>query len=133
MATKKKFIRVPAPVNMVDPLTGNPLKNQKDSNTVKFKDFVMTLMNNPLWMESYLRVRSANMIMEQLKLDNNVMVLDEDDWTALKTAVENPKQLVNSTFGAQTVIGYGWVPSCTPQLLPFIEAIICAEDKNPGK
>lgn len=133
MAAKQKFIKVPNPILLCDPLTGAPLKDNKDEE-VTFKDFVMKLMSNPIWMESYPRVRSANAIMEQLKLGKSVMVLDEEDWNTLKGAAENPKQLINNQFtGAQTVTGYGWIPTCVPQLLPFIEAIVNASDKEPSE
>lgn len=124
---KKRYIIVPDALTLTEP-TGEPMK---DSEEISFKDFVLKQMNNPIWMESYTKVLAGDALMEQIKAGKSVIVLDDDEWNVLKSAVENPKQVLNGPFGASTQSGYGWIPSVTPQLLPFIKAIMNASDKAP--
>jgi hypothetical protein len=118
-----RSIKVPKPVNIVHPLTGEPV-----GFTLSFRVFVDRICQNPLWTKSYRAglaqqaIRRATGEAEDKKLE--VLQLSEEDWQFFKEACENPR-LVGDNGGVQE--GLGFMPLFVPQVLPFQTAVIDAE------
>jgi hypothetical protein len=133
MAPMERHIQIPNPISFVDPSTGEP-----SGQGLTFRDFILKLMDNPKWVQSYRTIKSADAINKALDLavfssgyGGEPMVIDEEDWKLLAEAVENPKQLHISREGSTTVIpGFGLHPRVATQILPFCDAILLAPQKE---
>lgn len=109
-----KYVQVPGPITLKNKFTG------EDGDTVKFKDFVLSvLLSDASWIKSYSAIKSAKAIDEALT-ESGVMILDSADWEKLKTVAENPSAGYTG-FGALGMI----------QIVAFVDAIVEASDKAP--
>ncbi len=112
-----KFITVPAPVTIHNPITGKPDERSK----VVFREFVVNaLMGDARWMRTPSDVEAAQEIMEKLKSEEPVLVLERDTWDRLNAVASAPQN------------GYqGYHGSVLPQVISFIYAVTRASDKAP--
>lgn len=114
-------MKIPDAVEIRDPDTGVTIQ------TVSFKEFVQKaiLRANPKWGFGYAAVRSALAIEQAMEnIQGGVMMLSEEDWGALKQAVEAPRRIdrtgnVSDGFGT-------WLHAVLPQFMPFLDAIMKA-------
>ncbi len=129
----QRYIKIPEPVILKDPVTRKPLTKDdgQPEDPVTFEAIVNKLMHNPMWTETYPNIRAANAITDALSKANGVMVLAEDDWKKLEAAVQNPKQVVISQAGPATVIGFGFHPVIVPQIVSLLDAIVEATTNAP--
>jgi hypothetical protein len=113
--------KMPEPVTVVDPDTGAVIQ------TVAFKEFITKaiLRANPKWGFGYAAVRSALAIEQAMdNIQDGLVMLAEEDWRALKEAVEHPRRIDRS---GQVSEGFGtWLHGVMPQFLPFLDAIMKA-------
>jgi len=86
-----------------------------EPRTVRFDDFVLTLLNQPAWAASYDAIRSASEVEGALKQEQ--FLLAESTWEMLCQSVKNPDPSV----------GYGLQPWVLRQLLPYFDAILDAK------
>lgn len=118
-----RYVKIPEPITLLEPTTKEPLKDEKgETKPQKFSDFIGKLLFNPMWAENYKNIKSARAIDRAFEKaePSTVVPLAEEDWKKLKDLVENPKG------------GYGYHAAVMPQLLPFLDAIIEASDKEPA-
>lgn len=129
----QRYIKVPSPIQLVDPEKGEPLKDDegKPQKPVDLKVMIQKLLHNPVWTESYPNVRSADAITKAVAAGNGVVVLAEDDWKKLEAAVQNPKSVIVMGGSPQVVGGFGYHPIITPQILPLLDAIVNASTTEP--
>ena len=117
-----RYVIIPKPIALVDPSSKKPLLDAPDKPTapVTFSDFVGKLLFNPIWAENYKNIKSAKAVERAVDgaEPGTVATLAEEDWKKLRDIVENPKG------------GYGYHAAVMPQLLPFLDAIMEAEDKK---
>jgi hypothetical protein len=115
-----KYVVVPEPILLRDPVTKEELKDEKgEVKPQTFSDFIGKLLFNPMWAENYKNIKSAKAIDKAFSAVNGIVQLAEEDWKKLKDLVENPKG------------GYGYHAAVMPQLLPFLDAIMEACDAAP--
>ena len=116
-----RYITVPSPVTLVDPMTGEALKSPTggDAEAITFDDIIVRLMQNPMWGESYHNIKAQHEIMQAMSKKEPVLMLGEDDWQRLKSAAEFPKPNI------------GYNPVLVHQLLPLLSAIIDATTTDP--
>jgi hypothetical protein len=135
----KRFIEIPQPVVLKDPLTKEILRDKDGKpEEVVFETFLNKLMHNPKWVESYPNMKSAKAIEEAYQeakdRGDGVIELAEEDHLKLKDAAENPKSVfVNQIMGPQTQMGYGYHPTLASQLLPMVTPIVEAKTERPKK
>jgi hypothetical protein len=114
-------MKVPDPVEIRDPDTGAVIQ------IVSFKEFVQKaiLRANPKWGFGYAAVRSAVAIEQAMdNIQGGAVTLSEEDWGALKQAVEAPRRIdragnISDGFGT-------WLHGVIPQFMPFLDAIMKA-------
>lgn len=129
----ERHIQVPNPITFINPSSG-----EVTGERITFRDFILKLMDNPKWVQSYRTIRSADAINKALDLalfsdgtGGEAMIIDEEDWKLLAETVENPKQLHIGQDGVVTVIpGFGLHPRVATQILPFCDAILLAPQKE---
>lgn len=123
----QRYITIPSPVTLTNP------DDPSDTVVVEFAEIVRKLRNHPQWIASTKHMEAAMAIRESWAegKDSGCMVLAEDDWSLLKEAVENPKEVV--VVGGQTVVrsGLGYTPAVTPDLLPLLNAVRKASTTKP--
>ena len=115
-----KYVVVPAPIQLVQPLTG-----EKDGDPISLRMFVTkTVMGDARWVSDFRHIESAHDIMEVIKKapDGPVWAFDKDDYEKLKSFAERPQ-------GQGYAIFHG---SMVGQFRDFINALIKAEDKDPS-
>lgn len=121
----ERHIRIPNPISFTDPTTG-----ESTGESLTFRAFIMKLMDNPKWVQSYRMIKSAEAINKALDLAIGAaedMKIDDEDWKNLAEAVENPKSLFISPNGLSSIIpGFGMHPRIITQILPFCDAIMHA-------
>ncbi len=129
-----RYISIPIPVALHDPLTKQALVNAEGlPETWDFGAILNKLMANPKWAETFANMRSQEAIenaFEESKT-SGVMALAEEDWVKLKDAAETPKTQINTVQGAQLVPGYGVHPSLSRQLISLVAPIIEAKHERP--
>jgi hypothetical protein len=128
----QRYIQIPGPITFIDPLTKEAA--DPSGKPMTFEDFIYKLMDNPKWALSYKMIKSADAIMEACKkATRNVMIIAEEDLKNLQEAVENPKALILTAAGGQTISGFGLHPRITSQILPFCDAIMqpLTDDPRP--
>jgi hypothetical protein len=124
-----RFIKIPEPIHICDPITG-----EKSAEQFSFQTFLYKLMDNPKWAQSYKMIKSADAIMEAYKTAANlspVMAVSEDDWKHLRDAVETPKAMIVVGDQGQVVEGFGMHPRLVTQIIPFCDAVMGATDRDP--
>lgn len=84
---------------------------------LSFAEFVARLLLQPKWGSDYRHVRMAAAIERAVAEEGDQIGLAEEDWRALKEAVEKP------TGPA----GFGYQVWALRQLLPFMDAIVEAQ------
>jgi len=117
-----KYITIPAAITLLEPTTKDPLKDEKGIvKPVAFYDFIGKLLFNPKWAENYKAIKAAKAIDRAFEKTQPgaVVQLAEEDWKRLHDLVENPSGQ------------YGYHAAVMPQLLPFLDAIMEAGDKEP--
>lgn len=119
----KRVILVPDPITFFDPFTGAP-----KGETMDFGGFLLCLMSNPLWVESYSSAKAQDNIIkayaESVAHKRNVMTISEEDCCFLERAVREPRVLHIGALGPQILFGFGKHPTMARQFLPFQEAVI---------
>ena len=124
----KRYVKIPESV-VFKTATKEPINGL---GPLSLKGFVQSLLLNPVFSSTYPGVRSAIAIEEAFDDETARMaVLSEEDWAKLKDAAENPKRVSLTEAGSGTQTGYGYHPALTRQLIPLIEAIVKAPDKEP--
>ena len=127
-----RYITIPPAVEFKDPDTKEPIEGSRPAT---FWSFMFALFQNPIWKDSYAGVVACQSILTALDTAGvtgaKLMVLPEASWEKLVDAVNNPRQLIVTVMGPKVEPGYGWMPVHTPQLLPFMDAILGAPKKSP--
>lgn len=110
-----RYITVPEPVTLVDPITDESFKVD-----VTFKEFVCKcLMADARWVSSFKYIEAAQEVLAAIKSGESLLMLDKDTWEKLKTIADAPQG------------GYAhYHGSVLPQLISFIKAILDASEKN---
>lgn len=126
----QRYIKVPDPVVLKNP-EGEPLVESDGTPKapLTLKDIILKLMHNPLWTESYNNIRAADAINRAVEKADGVIVLSEEDWKKLETAVQNPRTVVLGSGGSQVIVGLGYHPAIVTQVLPLLDAIVNASSK----
>jgi hypothetical protein len=124
-----RYVIVPEPITLLEPTTKEPLKDEKGVvKPIAFYDFISKLLFNPKWAENYKAIKAAKAIDKEFsgcindafgKNGPGMVKLAEEDWKRLHDLVENPNGQ------------YGYHSAVMPQLLPFLDAIMEASDKEP--
>jgi hypothetical protein len=116
-------IAVPGPVKFVD-REGKPLLRPDGEQAQEtFAGFVRSLLDHPLWSAGgYKSVKSQRSVEQALEgARDGKIALAEEDWQRLKTCVEAPKRPDDKP-------GFTYVTALLPQLVPFMDAIVSAEE-----
>lgn len=121
-----KYIKVPAPITLKDPQTDEVLEGK----TISFKEVVMSFMGDPVWLQSLVNIKYGSQILDLIKSDKEIIALDNEAWSLLKNSSENPSYTINTMNGPVTQKGYSYQPVVMMQLIPLIEAITQATDKE---
>ena len=126
-----RYLIVPEDINLIDEMTGEPLK-QPDGSLVAvqtFKAFVIrTLLNDPeQFGKNADQLEQRAHVRDQVKASTpgSLLALESADWESLKAAAQSP-----GTLGQGGVVR-GYMPSVGTQILPFIKAIKDAAEKKP--
>lgn len=129
----QRYITIPEPITLKDPKTKEPLKKQDGSfDMLSFSEFLHKVMFNPMWNQTVQNIKAADAINKAFDgAKDGVMVLAEEDWKKLESAVQNPVQQLITQMGAQNQPGFGYHPTLTPQLLPLIDAVLEAHKDDP--
>jgi hypothetical protein len=117
-----KYVTIPEAITLLEPTTKEPLKDEKGVvKPVTFYDFIGKLLFNPKWAENYKAIKAAKAIDKAFEkaAPKTVVQLAEEDWKRLHDLIENPAGQ------------YGYHAAVMPQLLPFLDAIMEASDKEP--
>jgi len=130
-----RYIEIPTPIILKDPVSKEPLLNDGQPETWDFKLIISKIMSNPKWGESYAAMRAQAAIEDALaEAKDGVMVVAEEDWNRLKDAAENPRSQVITTMGPQVVQGFfGVHPTLARQLVPLLAPIVDAKTERPRK
>lgn len=120
---KRRFIRVPDPIQLVNPDTGEPLSEVEPVSLLQFVR--KGLLHDPRWMASADAVQAAADVVAALRAaEGGLAELDGDDFDRyLKPVLEAPQ----GGFGAYLRV------EIVTQLLPFIRALRGATDTRPSK
>lgn len=135
----QRYVKVPPTIVLKNPLSGESVLDAAGAPTeITFKSFIHCLLSNPKWHDTYSNVKSSSAITTAVDewIASGVIFLNQEDWEKLEEAAQNPKQVLIGQMGPVIVTGYGFHPSVSPQLIPFIEAVINAEamrDENASQ
>lgn len=116
-----RYITVPPPVTLIDPVTNEPLKNAAGEleKPISFDTIIIRLMAHTLWSETYANTKAQHEVMQALKAQSGgVISLGDEDWQKLKQAAESPRFLAFN-------------PVIIYQLLPLLTAIMDAPTTDP--
>ena len=129
----KRYIVIPEPVVLKDPVTKEILKDKDGGpETWDFKIILNKLMSNPKWADSFQNMRAQDAIETAFEeAVDGVMELAEEDWVKLKEAVETPKTQLMTNMGPQVVPGFGMHASLSRQLLKLVAPIMDAKTERP--
>jgi len=125
-----RHIKVPFPITLHNPHTMKVLR--KDDGTpeevVSFRSFINNLLTNPKWVETYTNLKAASVISTAVNalFDGEELVLPEDAWRMLSEAAMFPKQIIVTPNGPVVVVGFGFHPQVSVQLIPMLDAIFNA-------
>lgn len=125
-----RSIAIPAPAHLIDPATRSVAHVNGEPVMLSFGLVLERLLSNPSWSESYDGVRSQLAVRAAWdRADGELechgpMLLAEDDWARLKACIETPRML---TPDGRAVAGYGFHPSLSAQLAPYLTAVIDAK------
>lgn len=130
-----RYIEIPAPITIKDPVSKEPLLNDGKLEIWDFKTMISKIMSNPKWGESYVAMRAQAAIEDALAdAKDGVMVVAEEDWNRLRDAAENPRSQVITNMGPQVVQGFfGVHPTLARQLIPLLAPIMDAKTERPRK
>ena len=129
-----RYIEIPEPVTLRDPVSKAPLTTDGQPEVWDFKQIINKIMSNPKWGESYAAMRSQAAIEDALTdAKDGVMIIAEEDWSKLKDAAENPRTQVITAMGPQVLSGFGVHPTLVRQLIPLIAPIVDAKTERPKK
>lgn len=130
-----RYIKIPEPVTIVDPVTREPMVIDGKPETTTFSQLVNRLMGNPLWGETLAAMRSQLAIelalSQAVTTGGGVMELAEEDWSRLKSCAESPRSMINTPMGPQVVAGIGVNPMLGAQFVPLLMPIIDATTERP--
>lgn len=138
-----RYLTIPKDVVFMNLITKEPVvvlheDGTKTEQKVSFREFFLqTLSNDPRFASTKgaRALRKFEDAYDRAVDKDGVMVIDEDIWKEFRDAAENPKHQVQSPYGGtQTADGFaGYKGLGVMQLLPFIDAIVNAPDKEPEK
>ncbi len=109
-----KVIKVPKPILLVNPET-----DKETGVSRSFADYLKCLPLSDLrWVSTYDHLKLRQSIREKIVGDKEVVELTQDEWRALMDCVRSPR------------LAYQADPQTVGQLIPFMDAIVNAEDSN---
>jgi len=113
-----RFIVVPDPIVIVNPITGKEAEPRRE---VTFREFIIeAIMSDPRWVRTLTDVEAGQEILEALKSGKKMFSLEKATWDKFKAVVDQPTN------------GYtGYHGAVLPQLLPFLKAVATASEKDP--
>jgi hypothetical protein len=120
-----RYITIPSPITFKNPLTGELILTNGQPESMTFEQFLLLLMQNPLWIENYRAMRAQSEVLSAWEKtravagEPKVMPIAEEDWQRLKQAAEFPKPTL------------GYNPALSSQFLPMVAAIIEAPTTSP--
>lgn len=138
-----RYLPIPKDIEFINIITKQPvLVEQEDGSKapqkLSFREFFLNTLSSDPRFTTTKGARSLwkfEQAYDSAVAKDGVMILDEEVWKEFKDAAENPKHQIQAPFGgAQTVDGFaGYKGIGVMQLLPFIDAIANAADKEPSK
>lgn len=121
-----RYVKVPENVKVKLPSREGEVEAE-----MTFAEFVRSLLdNNPLWGKSYKNIRAGLAIEGAFKdkAPGTWVALSSDDWEMLKECIEKPQ--IGGPGGATE--GFGFIPQAVRQLVPFMDSVVEATDKEPA-
>lgn len=123
-----RVVEIPDTVELQSPVTGvgpgptpAPVKYP-----FPFSKFVDTLLSHPQWITSHKMVRAAAELEKVFAGAQGSVELAEEDWEHLVASIRNPKHTGDHGESA----GFGLRPWVMRRLLPYLDAIAGAEQKE---
>lgn len=121
-----KSTYIPNDITLVDPETGNPMKDGEKGGdvVVSFARFLrQTVMQDTRWGQNAEWIWSAGTILSALRASNEskVLVLDDEHHNRLAEVAKAPTR--SNGFGQQSAYTAVYNPIVLPQFQPFLEAL----------
>lgn len=123
-----KYIKVPGPISLVDPVSGEDLKQEP----VMFETFVKNALIkfNPNFSDCFDSIKCGLDICKAIEVrKGSCVLLDEKEYKKLEQAVDDPRTF-GGPGGSQKGYGY-YLAAIIPQFFPFLDAIKSAMNEEP--
>lgn len=138
----RRRIEFPEAIKFYDPFTKKPIMvkdpetGEEKQDTLDFKQFMDSMMSNPVWNEGYAQGSAQEAIMTDFEAawekDTGFWVSDED-FKFLEPCAKNPQQVIIVGGQAHTVKGFGRHPTMARQYVSMQEAVIRAKTEAEYK